>query len=236
MTSVSAKIASCTAGAESGHEIEMILLQCFLCGLFLTTVLCEKCTDPPPPCRENNDGTLEINVGCPIVEAVLAKFDCLQVFGRDHILMQRIAFVETEYGENYGTFGRREGGIWGLEEEKFNKLNEPEVMAALNDTDQMICSRSGYSFYYDVRSYQFLSVPFFSGLAARLYLLYLEKNGTNVPFNGSLEEQGNFWSQYYHTYGLCPTNVTATYFIHKNEKVIVEGKVYTTYTRVAQFV
>lgn len=210
----------------------MILLQCFLCGFFLTTVLCEKCRDPPPPCKENNDGTLKPNnAGCAVVEAVLAKFDCLQVFGRGHILMQRIAFTESEYGENYGTFGRREGGIWGLKEEKFDKLKEPEVMVALNATDQMICSRSGYSFYDDVRSYQFLSVPFFSGLAAGLYLLYLEKNGTNVHYNGSLEEQGNFWSQYYHTYGLCPTNVTATYFIAKNEEVIVEGEVYqyTTY-------
>lgn len=99
----------------------MIQLQCIYFGLFSIVVLilqdCDGAAVPPYACYERNDVTLkDCANGSVVVEAVLAKFNCLQVFGHNHIFMKRIAFVESEFGESIcGS-----GGIWRLKEELFH--------------------------------------------------------------------------------------------------------------------
>ena len=183
----------------------MIQLQPIYFGLFLIILLFSQDCDgapgrQPPPCYEPRDlTTLNCRNGSDVVDAVLAKLDCLQVFnGSDHILMRRIAWEETEYGqsENY-TCDENEGGIWRLERELFDELLEPHVQNMLRNVSDIIQNRIGISFFEDIR-YDFLTKPFHSGLAARLYLHYLEITGVSVPFNGSIEEQADFWINNYH--------------------------------------
>ena len=183
----------------------MIQLQPVYFGLFLIILLFSKDFDgatggQPPPCYKPYDVTLlDCKNGSDVVDAVFAKLDCLQVFnGSDHILMRRIACEETEYGEseNY-TCDESGGGIWRLERELFDKLIEPHVQNMLHNVSDIIKNRCGFSFS-KAKQYTFLTKPFYSGLAARLYLHYLEITGVSVPFNGSIEEQADFWINNYH--------------------------------------
>ena len=164
------------------------------------------------PCCEENDATMEEDTtgGSEVVEAVLEKLNCLRVFSCDHMLMQRIAYVESEYGEIDGC----SGGIWCLEEDAFNILSDHQDK--LQDVTELIYDRSGISFFDDVTSYnESLNTPFYSGLAARLYLHYLEKSNVKVPLNGTIEMQAEFWIEHYHN----RTAATNEAFINKADSI-----------------
>ena len=52
----------------------------------------------------------------------------------------------------------------------------------------------------EVPDVAFLNKPLLSGLAAGLYLYYLEINGTaSIPLAGNIENQASFWKTYYHS-------------------------------------
>ena len=167
-----------------------------------------------PPCHWENDATLNESAnGSAVVEAVLEKLNCLKVFSWDYVLMERIALVESEYGERNDACA---GGIWRLERETFEMLFQYQDV--LQNISDVICIRSGVSFF-DHIEYEFLQTkPFYSGLAARLYLHYLEITGVNVPFNGSIEEQADFWIQNYHRVNGIAETAAKENFINKTGK------------------
>ena len=182
---------------------------CF--GLFLVVVLFSQVCDGVPPCHQPSvDYTkMDCKNGSYIIDAVFAKLDCLQVFSDyDHILMRRIAYVETEYGnsENYACDGNG-GGIWSLKEESYDELFEQNILRNLSD---IIYNRSGIPFFN--MKYNFLTKPFYSGLATRSYLNYLELTSGRVPFNGSIFEQAKFWVNNY----TSKEYATEDYFIKKS--------------------
>ena len=163
------------------------------------------------PCCAENDATMDEDTtgGSDVVEAVLEKLNCLRVFSCDQMLMQRIAFVESEYGE----IDDCSGGIWCLEVEAFETLSNNQDR--LQDATEIIYNRSGISFFDDVTSYESLNTPFYSGLAARLYLHYLEITNVYVPFNDTIQRQAEFWIYHYHKIGA----VTNEIFINKAESI-----------------
>ena len=126
--------------------------------------------------------------GSDVVEMVLAKISGMPEFSSGHRLLRRIAYVET----NDGTSGVPPGGIWALDEWKLNiVLIAPELVELRVKIDQELdigleCSP--------------LSKPLVSGLAARLYLHYLEivKNVT-IPLAAAIEQQAQYWHKYYYS-------------------------------------
>ena len=192
----------------------MFQLQCICAGLVLVVVLfSQDCDGADPPCYVRHDlTTKDCKNGIDIIDAVFAKLECLHVFnGCYHIFMQRIAYVETEFGESesYVCDGNG-GGIWRLKRESFDELLEPNIQNILGNLSDIIQNRLGIRFFEQMR-YDFLTKPFYSGLAARLYLHYLELTGVRVPFNGSIEEQAKFWVNNY----TLTENATEDYFIKK---------------------
>ena len=194
----------------------MIQIQCIRFGLFLVVVLFSQDCDgaQTPPCYVQHDLTeLDCKNGNDVIDAVFAKLDCLEVFSdSDHILMRRIAYVETEYGESesYGC-DEKGGGIWRLKRESFDNLLEPHVQNVLRKVSDSIQNRIGISFFEEVE-YDFLTKPFYSGLTARLCLHYLELTRGRVPFNGTIEEQAKFWVNNY----TSTENATEEYFINES--------------------
>ena len=193
----------------------MAQLQCMCVGLFLVVVIFSHgaAGRQPPPCHEANvDRTKnDCENGRDVVDAVFAKLDCLQVFNScDHILMRRIAYVETEYGESENHVCDKKGGIWRLKRESYNKLFETDVKNMLRNASDIIQNRIGISFF-EKKRYNILIKPFYSGLAARLYLHYLELTWGRVPFNGSIEEQAKFWVNNY----TSTEDATEEYFINR---------------------
>ena len=120
-------------------------------------------------------------IGSEVVEMVLAKISGMPEFNSDHRLLRRIAYVET----NDGTNGVPLGGIWAVDEWKLSVvLTAPELVELRVKIDQELdigleCSP--------------LSKPLVSGLAAHLYLHYLEmvKNAT-IPSAADIEQQAQY--------------------------------------------
>ena len=133
--------------------------------------------------------------GSSVVEMVIAKIS--NIFDSGHRLLRRIAYVET----NDGTSGVPPGGIWAVDECKLSVvLTAPELVELHVKIDQELdigleCSP--------------LSKPLVSGLAARLYLHYLEivKNVT-IPSAADIEQQAQYWHNYYYS----GEELTAEYF------------------------
>ena len=140
------------------------------------------------------DLTLEDDAaGSDVVLAVIAKLDSSNVFDSDHRLLRRLAFVEN--GDGINSTSTEFGGIWALEESKFNVLlTAPELQEIHLTIEQIIGIKWSQVKTNDLRK------PFYSGLAARLYLYYLEITTTvRIPLAGNIKEQAQFWIAYYHS-------------------------------------
>ena len=140
--------------------------------------------------------------GTGVVQAVISKLHSLEIFVCDHRLLRRIALVETDDG----TRSVRDGGIWALDENKFN------VVA--NEADKILSSKLCLNTTFGI-SYGSLRKPLVSGLTAGLYLNYLENIlNVSIPLAGNIEEQAQFWITYYHS-----RELTASYFVEQVKRL-----------------
>ena len=139
--------------------------------------------------------------GSDVVEAVLSKLDTLEeIFGPDHHFMRRLAYVETRDGTE-----QDEGGIWGVDAPKIQlireTLNDPAslVYSELNGALDHIAIKEHFQDVHSYLNVDQMNVPLYSGLAARLFLYYIQiRESTSIPLAGELEEQANFWVTHYH--------------------------------------
>lgn len=131
--------------------------------------------------------------GADVVQAVISQIEVSGFFEDDHRILRRIAYVETKDGANIPPF---RGGIWALGRKKFEKVLNASVLAELrSETEEK------WSFSWSRMTWEEdLRYPFYSGLAARLYLSLLEIRQTaSIPLSGSIPQQASFWFTYYHT-------------------------------------
>ena len=163
-----------------------------------------ECPDDQPSC---NLLVFDYACGSDVVEAVLiARLKKCDIFKEDYQFLRRLAFVETRDGADENTFTRQEsGGIWGLHKDKLDVLHS-ETSLFKNETVWTVVSECIAMAVIEnsnepvVPSVDFLNKPLLSGLAAGLYLYYLEINGTaKIPSAGNTEDQARFWKAYYHS-------------------------------------
>ena len=141
----------------------------------------------------------ESQTGSEVVQAVISKLYCLQILTCDHRLLRRIALVETNDGIN----DVPGGGIWALNKSKFNDVAS-DVEKVLRDKLCLTTPDGGVS-------YTFLRHPFVSGLAAGLYLNFLQKiANAHIPLARHIWEQAHFWMKYYHS-----RELTAKHFMEQ---------------------
>ena len=125
--------------------------------------------------------------GSHLVQTVISKLHFLQILMCDHRLLRRIALVET----NDGIDGVPDGGIWALNESKFNVIS--------SDIDEVLSKKLCLNVTRGI-TYEYLKKPLVSGLSASLYLNYLEKSrNARIPLARNIEEQAKFWNKYYHS-------------------------------------
>ena len=162
-----------------------------------------ECPEDQPLCSLLLD---DYACGSDVAEAVITRLKKCDIFREDYQFLRRLAFVETRDGADENTFTRQEsGGIWGLHKDKLDVLHsdaslfnnetvwtvvrECIAMAVIENTRDPV-----------VPSVNFLNKPLISGLAAGLYLYYLEINGTaSIPLAENRMEQAQFWKEYYHS-------------------------------------
>ena len=130
--------------------------------------------------------------GADVVQAVISQIEVSGFFEDDHRILRRIAYVETKDGANIPPF---RGGIWALGRKKFEKVLNASVLAELRSEteEKWRFSWSKITWEEDLR------YPFYSGLAARLYLWLLENETARIPLARNISGQVNFWFTHYHS-------------------------------------
>ena len=153
------------------------------------------------------DLTLEEDaVGADVVQAVIAKLDSSGMFGSDHRLLRRIAFVESEDGANNVANSTHGGGIWAVEQSMLDEVITASVLAGKRDEIWL-----NFGIEWSRVTEDDLRKPFYAGLVARLYLFYLETTATaSIPLAGDIQGQAQFWFDYYHSSG---GGINVDYFV-----------------------
>ena len=129
--------------------------------------------------------------GVNVVRAVLSKLDESRIFEQSgnadlmNVFLRNMAYVETADGTAFPQ-ENADGGIWKITAMQFQRTKDQEITSSIYDNIMAYLGQD----WRDV-DYQDLEKPFYSGLAARLYLTYVA-NYTVIP--PSLR-QGYFWSE-----------------------------------------
>ena len=84
---------------------------------------------------------------------------------------------------------------------KFEEVLTASVLAELRSETE-----NKYDFEWSKLVWEDLRYPFYSGLAARLYLSLLEMETASIPLAGDIVEQASFWFTYYHTRDEVPVS------------------------------
>ena len=127
--------------------------------------------------------------GTNIVLACIAKISSSQIFSRDdQQLVRRIAYTETTDGLELITYSgsNNNGGIWQLSESKY--------LETKSDTTYFQEIEDTFKINWALTSWVDLRKPFFSALAARLYLeLKVNDTSDDFHFSTDIPSQSNFW-------------------------------------------
>ena len=181
-----------------------MILYAFLTAVLVTVAQTRQC---PTECPDDNPSCSllldDYACGSDVVEAVITRLKRCDIFREDHQFLRRLAFVETRDGADENT--QESGGIWGLHKDKLNVLHS-DVSLFSNKTIRRVVNECIAMVVIEntkepvVPSVDFLNKPLLSGLAAGLYLYYLEINGTaSIPLAGNRTRQAQFWKKYYHS-------------------------------------
>ena len=136
--------------------------------------------------------------GTLVVQACLAKISQSSIFStNDQQMLRRIAYVETHDGADPDTYtNTSNGGIWQLSEAKYTATKNTGSNTQLQQQVQGISSSFGINWlttqWIDLRK------PFYSALAARLYMQVIT---ASIPLASDVSSQGTYWANYYTSSG-----------------------------------
>lgn len=130
-----------------------------------------------------------------IVDACISKISTSGIFpSDDQHMLRRIAYVETHYGTDSHTYSNisNDGGIWQLNSDKYDTTKN--LMFASVSILQNIYTEFGIT--WTSTTWSDLRKPFYSALAARLYLEVINAM-ISIPLASNPSEQGTYWDTYY---------------------------------------
>ena len=143
------------------------------------------------------DITREIETnGTIVVQDCIAVLDQSGIFEYDDQMLRRIAYAETQDGNNPSTYSNFNGGIWGLNETKYNETktnvhNMTQLEKAIPEISRILGIDWLNTTWDDLRK------PLYSAIAARLYMLILVNCTIDIPLGSEVSDQGVYWSSYY---------------------------------------
>lgn len=145
--------------------------------------------------------------GKEIVENVVGFIRAAQVgpdviFPDDFDFLRRIAYVESKDGTDPLTYRNNySGGIWQVSEEAFKATKNTEKFTDLKKIHEMIMAC--FKIKWSEVEWVDLQKPFYSGLAARMYLFTFKPG---IPRD--MVKQAEYWKTYYHPNGLADEFIT----------------------------
>ncbi len=148
--------------------------------------------------------------GTDVVFASISIIRDSIIFVNDNRFLRRLAYVESRDGVDINTYRPGYfGGIWQVDEAVFNETqnlnSNPELSVFYRD----ILLEFGID--WTQVTWQDLLAPFFSALAARIYLTTIS---ASIPETGDLEAQGQYWLDHYSD---VPTDTVQLYIDGVNE-------------------
>ena len=128
-------------------------------------------------------------VGPEVVKACVKKITESKILPDDNGFMRRIAYVMSKDGKEM----KSDGGIWQVSDFAFNDTMDTGAHYRLPSKYYKILQAfPGIDWPFTTR--QDLDKPFFSALAARLYLSNLKER---IPNSNRIEEQAYYWKNFY---------------------------------------
>ena len=135
--------------------------------------------------------TVERTNGSAIVVASIAKISQASIFtDNDQHMLRRIAYVETRDGDDPDTYSSN-GGIWGVGESKYTATKNRSNSQLLQKLDEI---RGTFKIDWLNTKWTDLRKPFYSALAARLYMLVITHP---IPLASDINGQGTYWANYF---------------------------------------
>ena len=142
---------------------------------------------------EQNQTLIAKGSGTDVVEATAEKIHMSGIFPDDRGFLRRIAYVESKDGTDPNTYrDGYYGGIWQVDEIGFEDTQDTMSHPGLVNKFAKIKAEFGID--WSSVQWKGLEKPFYSGLAARLFL-------SNIPeaIPCELDEQARYWKKYYNT-------------------------------------
>ena len=126
-------------------------------------------------------------------------------------VLQRIAFVETQFGSNRETFNEgMNGGIWAVSEGAFTSTQIGSHPLLVRKCEQIMLI---FGINWKAVQWIELSKPLYSALAAQLVLLTAPQS---IPNDSDIVAQAHFWRENYNADGIDQDFINAA--------IILEGE------------
>ena len=156
--------------------------------------------------------------GSIVVHDVIKNVEAL--LGGTNELMDRIAFVESNYGKDPKTYrDGYNGGIWQVDENEFEETQKISIHPGLKTHFEKIKNEFGID--WPTVKYEDLRKPLYSGLAARLKLLTVK---SSIPPSKQFLRQAIYWKRNYkRNIGLF-MGTSMTLLLAKKKKCCDNGK------------
>ncbi|XP_019848636.1 PREDICTED: phosphatidylinositol phosphatase PTPRQ-like [Amphimedon queenslandica] len=160
--------------------------------------------------------TVEGTNGSAIVVASIAKISRTSIFtDNDQQMLRRIAYAETKDGNDLRTYSSNEnGGIWRVGESKYAATKDTSSNRHLEPKIQAISTTFGIEWLST--NWTDLRKPFYSALAARLYMLVITQS---IPLASNINGQGSYWANYFTSSG----GTQSDYVTAVNELLILQN-------------
>ena len=148
--------------------------------------------------QQSVDRTLEREAsGADVVRAVVNRVQ--DVFGEDHQLLRRIAYIESRDGTNSNTYRNGyHGGIWQVDETAFQS-----TLSSYQLTQERNKIQDAFDIDWPRVQWSDLRIPLYSAIAARLLMLNIR---ASIPC--TVSQQATYWNNYYNSAGSTSIFIT----------------------------
>lgn len=133
--------------------------------------------------------------GTDVVMATIEQLEQLNVFPDTNRLLRRIAYAESRDGVDIATYrSGYDGGIWQVDQLVFLQTQDTDTYPELEPLLLRILQLTGLNWLS--LPWNELRRPFFSGMAASIYLAVLPDD---IPGPGDIAGQARYWKQFYNS-------------------------------------
>ena len=152
-----------------------------------------------------NDSVLESGrYGTDVVLLSVAYVQQAAIFADHSILLQRIAYVETQDGSDREAFKEgMNGGIWAVREDIFTRTQIDRDPILVRKREQIMLI---FGINWKGLRWSELSKPLYSALAAQLVLFNAQDS---IPSDSDVLAQAHFWRDNYNADGVIQDFINA---------------------------